>query len=113
MSKAFMSTGVAGVPVNATFMYYAIFCEGAWEAKKKNERVEPRLLLDEGTEKVKRDLVRVITTSLGFWLPANTANFLFAPAQFRPVVLAIQSSFWMGFLSFVQHAGPAVGLRQE
>ena len=98
-----MSVGIAGPPLNTAFVYYATFCEGAWEGTRTGKRVDVKALIDEGTEKVKKDLLRLTTASLGWWLPANTTNFLFVPAQFRPLVLSLQSAFWMGYLSWVQH----------
>lgn len=97
--KAFMSAAVAGIPLNAAFMTYATVLEGTCSSKPQPISD----LLKESQVKVRNDLFRVWSSSVGYWMPCNMFNFLFIPAHFRQLALAGQSVLWMAYLSLVQH----------
>jgi len=104
MIKSFMSVGVGGLPTNAVFMCYATILEGTFGPVKEGQRRRSlQELMDAGIEKAKTDLFRVWSSSVIFWMPANSMNFMYTPVHFRPLVLSLQSALWMAYLSLVQH----------
>eukprot|EP00039_Didymoeca_costata_P025206 m.12636 g.12636 ORF g.12636 m.12636 type:complete len:181 (+) comp4697_c0_seq1:197-739(+) len=95
LKKVIINQAVVTLPLNAGFLLFTYTFEKLWNRQTPNK--------NEIMAKLNLDLNSLIGSSLMFWLPVNTMNFVFVPPQYRVLPTIFASLVWATYLSLVGH----------
>eukprot|EP01029_Cantina_marsupialis_P005083 TRINITY_DN15418_c0_g1_i1.p1 TRINITY_DN15418_c0_g1~~TRINITY_DN15418_c0_g1_i1.p1 ORF type:complete len:186 (-),score=31.94 TRINITY_DN15418_c0_g1_i1:121-678(-) len=96
MKKVLLTQSVVSPIMNSTFFGYIEF----WK-QIDAEVFDTKDMIESYRARIKGDLIRAMSISTGFWIPAQMVNFKFTPSFLQLPVTAVYNVIWCAIISYI------------